>query len=552
MLTKSTILKFYKQVLIQQAMIEHAENKEIGTRYTDPSGKDYFGKRPDILAYPRDILELALQGVTSFHASEEIWQNPLSLGSLIKKEVDELRIGWDLVLDVDCPDWEISKITTYLFIKALQDNYVKDITCKFSGNKGFHIGVPFEAFPAEIGGIKTKDRFPEGPKKIALYLLHFITQNYITINDNNIIFEGNSEDKCTFTLPQLKEKFGDRDFIVNKCSNCNSKIKLKENELPEFICPKCDQKTKSDRDFVTCEKCKILMEKIEAKHSLCPCSSNKYFSSFDPLSILEIDTVLISSRHLYRMPYSLHEKSGLVSLPINPNEVLNFEKSMADPAKIIVPLHPFLDRNISGESAKRLLIRALDFEVKNTEVERTKKERKKETEKSYEDMILTSPIKEEFFPSCMQQILKGLVDGKKRALFCLINFLGKIGWSKPEIENLVYEWNKKNPEPLREVYIKGQLSSFNPGEKLPPNCDNESYYSGIGIKCESCRKFKNPVNYTLWRWRRHLEDNEAPNNKVVGKLNKKSKEKEHKVDNDKIDNENNRNKDDSENKKDLY
>ncbi|MFH1606763.1 MAG: hypothetical protein ABIC91_05435, partial [Nanoarchaeota archaeon] len=159
-------------------MIDHAKNKEIGMRYGT-----IFGKRPDILAYPRDILELTLQNLNSpnweptkaisFHASEEIWENPLEISSnLTKKDFDELRIGWDLVLDIDCPDWEISKITTYLFIKALRDNGVKDVTCKFSGNKGMHIGVPFESFPKEVAGKLTKDIFPDGPKKIAIYLLH--------------------------------------------------------------------------------------------------------------------------------------------------------------------------------------------------------------------------------------------------------------------------------------------------------------------------------------------------------------------------------------------
>ena len=29
----------------------------------------------DTLRYPKEILELALKGVTSFHASEELWDN---------------------------------------------------------------------------------------------------------------------------------------------------------------------------------------------------------------------------------------------------------------------------------------------------------------------------------------------------------------------------------------------------------------------------------------------------------------------------------------------
>ena len=143
MLDKGTCLRFYKRKDIQDAMVVHAMNKEIGVRYTDS-----FGKMADRLSYPKEILELALRGVTSFHASEELWENPLELDSnKSKNELDELRTGWDLVLDIDCVDWELSKLTASLFIEALKENGVKDISCKFSGNKGFHIGVPFEAFP---------------------------------------------------------------------------------------------------------------------------------------------------------------------------------------------------------------------------------------------------------------------------------------------------------------------------------------------------------------------------------------------------------------------
>ena len=62
-----------------------------------------------------------------------------------------------------------------------------------------------------------------------------------------------------------------------------------------------------------------------------------------------------------------------------------------------------------------------------------------------------------------------------------MNYLGKIGWSKPEIEVFLKSWNAKNKEPLREVYIKGQPHSFKAGDKLPPNCNNEAYYKGMGI-----------------------------------------------------------------------
>jgi hypothetical protein len=436
MIDKSITLKFYKREDIQNELVKLAQGKEVGMRYAD-----FFGKRPDILSYPRDVLELALRGLTSLHISEEIWDNPLELNSNIsKQELDELRIGWDLVLDIDCAIFEYSRICADLIIKFLKYCEVEDISCKFSGNKGFHIAVPFESFPKQVGDVLTKTLFPEAPKKIALY-----------IKEN------------------IQEELGKR--ILEFEDNNFSVIKNKVNE----------------EDVIRYE-------------------NNQYGDKLAKLNVdkfLEIDTVLISSRHLYRMPYSLHEKSGLVSLPINPDKVLEFEKTMAHPDKVLTPIHPFLNRNVKSESARRLLIQALDFEVKLEE--------EREITKEFEDIVIESPIKEDFFPPCVKKILTGVTDGKKRSVFILSNFLGKIGWNKQEIEFFINNWNKeKNIEKLREVYIKGQLHHLKPGDKLPPNCSNEAYYKDLNI-CHPdslCQKIKNPVNYTLLRWKSWLRDNE--------------------------------------------
>ena len=90
----STLLKYYKRSDVQKAIVQAAENKEIAVVY----GSKGYGKRPDILKYPNDVLTLAKQGATSFHCSEELWNNPLELHpGLSKTELDNLRIGWDLV-----------------------------------------------------------------------------------------------------------------------------------------------------------------------------------------------------------------------------------------------------------------------------------------------------------------------------------------------------------------------------------------------------------------------------------------------------------------------
>lgn len=420
--------------------MEHAHHKEIGVRYDEA-----FGKRPDILAYPREVLELALRNATSFHCSEELWENPTQLSSeLSRKEMDALRVGWDLVLDIDCKFLEYSKICADIIVKFLRYCGVKDLSVKFSGNKGFHIGVPFEAFPKQVSGVMTKDLFPDAPKKIAFYVKENIKgelgRRILALENNN--------------FAAVKEKVGLAQEEI---------IRFERNEFGDNI-PQ------------------LLVDRF-----------------------LEIDTVLISSRHLYRMPYSLHEKSGLVSIPLDPDKVMAFEKSSAQPEQVTALGPVFMNRNVLGENARQLLVQALDFEVKMEE------EPEKKT-KLYEEMAIECPITEEFFPPCMQAMLKGMDDGKKRAVFCLMNFLGKIGWSKPEIEIYLRKWNtEKNRVPLREVYLKGQLNHFKAGERLPPNCDNDAYYKSMGIACSPdghCQRYKNPVNYTLAKWRRRMREKE--------------------------------------------
>ncbi len=469
-LSKSTLLKHYKRRDVQEAIIQHAQQKEVSVRYDES-----FGRRPDILLYPREILELALQNATSFHASEELWDNPLALNSnLSRKELDSLRIGWDLVLDIDCAILEYSKIAADLIVRFLRycGCRVQDVSVKFSGNKGFHIGVPFQAFPKYVGTVATKDLFPEAPRKIALY----IKENIASELAKRIL---QFDDIAT-----IKQKVG-----AGGAGGADEIIAGDKLNVDKF---------------------------------------------------LQIDTILLASRHLYRLPYSLHEKSGLVSIPVDTDKILEFQGEMAKPELVTVSPFAFLDRQVQGESARALLLQALDFKV---EVEQERRERRERGRKEREsaatspgEQEIQSPIKEEFFPPCLQKILAGLEDGRKRGVFCLMNYLGKIGWSRPEIEAFLVKWNQeKNRVPLREVYIKGQLKHFKVGERLPPNCDNEAYYENMGVAChgEWCAKLKNPVNYTLSRWRRHLqmkaeEEEEKERKGKRGRKKKRKKEEDSK------------------------
>ncbi|MFC1754291.1 hypothetical protein ACFL96_13025 [Thermoproteota archaeon] len=425
----SKLLLHYKNPELQRAIVEHSKNKEVAVKF----GENGFGKRPDTIQYPSDVLELAKQGATSFHVSEEIWKNPLRLDiSMRKEDMNDLRLGWDLVIDIDCKWLEYSQMAGDLIVKALKHNGIKSVSVKFSGNHGFHLGVPFEAFPKKVHGKETRTLFPEAPRKIALYLGEMIGKH----------------------LSKEILKKDDINSIVKKTG-------MKFNEL-----------------VVNGE--------------------------FDAFKILEIDTLLISSRHLYRMPYCFNEKSGLVSIPIDPDKIMEFDKEIAKPENVKPSRFSFLDRaNIKKDEAESLIIQAYDFGVKQEEEIRKELKGKKQ-EGSYQDFeALQEAVPEDLFPPCIKIGLQGLEDGRKRFVFMMLNFLTSAGWDYEKIKERLKEWNKKNREPLREVNLVGPLRYHKQNKKkiLPPNCGNSAYYKGIGI-CRPdglCARIRNPLNYAKKR-----------------------------------------------------
>jgi hypothetical protein len=462
----STILKHYKRRDIQEAIVDAAEDKEISVCFN----MKYFGKRPDVLLYPQDVLEFAKKGASSFHCSEELWHNPLQLStSLNKKQLNELRKGWDLILDIDCKVWQYSQVAADLLVKALEYHNVSSVSVKFSGNHGFHIAVPFEAFPKVIYEQDMKDWFPEGPRRIAAYLKEMIS-------------------------PHLKKRLSEKETV---------QAMAKRVDMP--------------------------LEKIMKN------------GSFDPFSFLEIDTVLISSRHLYRMPYSLNEKSGLVSIPVHKKSILEFDIGSALPENVVVK-HSFLDRKVIKDEARQLCIQAFDFVSQKEEI----KEESRLHRGSGEIVIPDNPLPEICFPPCVHLVQQGLKDGRKRAVFMMINFLDSVGWNHDEIKEWLYAWNKNNfknhGESLREQYIVGQLRYHKEQKKhvLPPNCSNENYMKGLGV-CKPnslCRRIKNPAQYAKVRarfmareqreaeFKKEEREKRKQERKEVNLLNKKNKIKE--------------------------
>lgn len=416
------LIAYYSRKDIQKELVKIAKNREVSVMY----GKDSFGKRPDVLLYENDVLELVKNKATSFHVSEERWKDPLRLQSgMLQRQLDDLRIGWDLVLDIDCKFIEYSKQAAILLVEALKFNDIKDISVKFSGGTGFHIAVPYEAFPEKVHETFIKDWFPEGARIIAGYLKYL-----------------------------LKEPLSEKILSLSKIQEIAKSLNKPQEEL---------------------------MEK----------------EIFNPYSILEIDTVLISSRHMFRMPYSINEKTSLVSLPVKLDQINNFQPSHAKMQNIEVE-NSFLDFK-EVTQAPQLFIQAFDWHKQET------KQDVKLFKKTYEPSLKVA-AKPDFFPPCIKNILSGLKeDGRKRSVFLLINFLRSVSWSVEDIQKLLLKWNQKNYEPLREGYILSQISWAKKQKQimLPPNCANNNYYNNLRVckQTHFCKNLKNPVNYVMRRMR---------------------------------------------------
>lgn len=134
-----------------------------------------------------------------------------------------------------------------------------------------------------------------------------------------------------------------------------------------------------------------------------------------------------------------------------------------------------------------------------------KKEEGKKLSKEYKplDNSQFKDVPEDFFPSPIKKLLKGLQDGKKRGLFILITFLRALNFSPEYINNKVRDWNKLNSPPLKEGYIRSQIEWHLKQRKiiLPPNYDNESFYKDLNL-LDKKPETKNPivdVSRRLWK-----------------------------------------------------
>lgn len=399
------IRQYYQQDKLVEKVVKLAEYREVAPTY--PNG---YGQRPDAVNFPGDFDQFVENGAVAFHFSVEHWRNPLLIDNVDNH--DHLRQGWDLILDIDCDySFELAKETAKLVIRELHEHGIESVGVKFSGNRGFHIGVAREAFPQKIGGEVISDYYPKLPRGIVNYIRENLEEEMIS----------------------LVESYG------------------------------YEEEMKTD-------------------------------DGKDPYQVADIENDW-GSRHLFRMPYSLHDGSWLVSLPIKPEQIDSFEKSDAEIDKVDFETD-FLVECETGE-ATNLAVQAMDF-IHEREQER---EEKMEEKANRDFERPDDAIPEKYFPPTIKNILEGLEDGRKRGLFVLINFYRTVGYSWNEIESKIWQWNERNKEALKESYVKTQLRWHrNRDEDVPPpNYDADGYYKDMqvyeGDRLEE--KLPNPVSYAF-------------------------------------------------------
>ncbi len=442
------IFDYYSRDDVQQALLEVSADKEVAGIFKTGS----FGQRPNVLVYPNDIVNMVKSGTVSFHGSVERWDNPMSLRTgMLKDDMDKLRKGFELIIDIDIKDFEFAKACTKIFFDELSKHGIKNIGVKYTGGKSFHLGVPFEAFPDRIDYKPTKSQYPIIPQVIISYLKQ---KTFPKLADVILKLEPDIEKIASRLNLPAAALVGTGGLDVDKIIDSSRKMMWQDAGI-ELI--------------------------------------DKAVTGFVGGAITEFG--LFTSRHMFRLPYSLHESSLLASLPIKISAIDKFDKNDAAPENVKVKEN-FLDRSMRDSDGMESLVReAMDLNSSKMKQEEAKKK-----------FIITNSdkITEAFFPPSIKKIMAGLADGRKRSVLILFNFLRNMNWTDGEIENFISSWNEKNTPPLPLNYMRSQIRWLRASRRmLPPNFENENFYRSMGINCdvEINAGSKNPVTFAIREFR---------------------------------------------------
>ena len=240
-------------------------------------------------------------------------------------------------------------------------------------------------------------------------------------------------------------------------------------------------------------KDELLRELVKSRGAGALIESMGATSELDPFYFVEVEKDW-GNRHMFRAPFSMNEKTWLVSVPIEPNAVAGFDPKDAEHEKVLSKSHP--DFFHAEGDATTLLTEAMDWHAL----------RKKEPVEKKQITRWEQKVPEELFPPCIKSILAGLDDGKKRSIFTLVNFLRMMNWTPEEIEQKIAEWNTRNRPPLPNAIVASTVRYHERRTLTPANCFNDQFYVAFGV-CkpdEICKRMKakktsNPIVYPFMK-----------------------------------------------------
>ena len=167
-----------------------------------------------------------------------------------------------------------------------------------------------------------------------------------------------------------------------------------------------------------------------------------------------VDTQVYDNKRLFRIPNTMHEKSGLYKIPITP---LELAKATEEEIKTMaLTQRPLFNIDVLSESSRA----KIEFEKVI--------ERYTQYVKDQERDIKNSERKISFVPPCIENILKnGAVQGERNiTIACLASFYKSYGKSLNETIDLIREWNDKNAYPTGDTELTRTTRSIYTGGKL--------------------------------------------------------------------------------------
>lgn len=166
-----------------------------------------------------------------------------------------------------------------------------------------------------------------------------------------------------------------------------------------------------------------------------------------------VDTQIYDNKRMFRIPNSIHEKSGLYKIPLTPQELRT--TSHQD-----IQVLAKNQRDISfGKVIGTNHIAEQQFKKAIEEFYLLDKEAKKD--RRYKS-------KYNFTPPCIQYILtNGASEGQRNmSIACLTGFYKNSGKSLNETIELITDWNSRNTRPTGEMEMKKTIKSMFNGEKM--------------------------------------------------------------------------------------